>query len=519
MTQQHQKKEDNLSNLLTGLGTEIDKSEYSVVVPGLAMGVRQLEILYANNGMARRIVDRLVDDATRVTWNLKGSDQSFDWKSVKSQLDDLEVMGRLAENWKSARIYGGSLAVLAANDGRPYHEPLDLDKVRVLWGISVVPSVYAIPEDWDPGLGSSAFAEPQSYQMVLPLPTRKSTTKVHASRVIRMDGVSMPMSVLLSGGSNLGSMGWGPSLLQSVWAPLRRLMSALKYAENIMHELSIPIVKMKEFSDQLCGGNVSEVRQAIANLKMMMDSLHLLVVDSEDSVEEFKRSVDGLDKLIDKFVDDGVRQTSYPRTILLGEQPGGINTNAEGEVRAYYDAVEAERGVVLTPALNRILEVLFAVRRNRGEAVPSEWEITYESLMRPDPAKQAEITLKAAQASQILISTGVISPQEARGQLEQMGLVSAAEDLDMQEEETAQESAQAAPDEVQDEEGEEGPIPSAEPVPDDLCSPREAGERWGVPTRSITILIDRGELRYWQVGSRRQVSMADIQELSTSHWS
>ncbi len=58
---------------------------------------------------------------------------------------------------------------------------------------------------------------------------------------------------------------------------------------------------------------------------------------------------------------------------------------------------------------------------------------------------------------------------------------------------------------------------SKDPMPSDLMSPRDAGQRFGVSTRSITRQIELGRLRYWGIGAHKRVSLAEVAELAKSH--
>ena len=96
---------------------------------------------------ATRIVDRMVDDATRVEWSLTGVDKRFDWASVKSQIDDLGGLSQIGDAWRWGRLYGGGLVVLAVDDGQEHH----LFRPRVDRGL----------EDGQGGLGQRAGVDAQ----------------------------------------------------------------------------------------------------------------------------------------------------------------------------------------------------------------------------------------------------------------------------------------------------------------------------------------------------------------------
>jgi phage-related protein (TIGR01555 family) len=165
------------------------------------------------------------------------------------------------------------------------------------------------------------------------------------------------------------------------------------------------------------------MRAVMETIRMSVDNLHVLALDTADDFVEVNRSVAGLKELIDKFVDALVRATPYTRGVLLGESPGGLNANGESETRTYLDWVASQQKVQLTPVLNELLTVLFAVRGNRGEIVPDEWTVNFHPLWQPTAQESADTFLKKAQASQILALNDVISSDEWREALISEGLI------------------------------------------------------------------------------------------------
>ena len=413
---------DSYSNLVTGLGTGWDKSSSTFFTADRILGQTELSTLYEQDAIAARIVDRLVDDATRTEFTLANLDESFDFGSVKSELEDLDALNQVADAWRWGRLYGGGLLIMAINDGRKFDEPLDLSNATKLSALSVVDSTNVQPVGFIPGLGSRAFADAEAYEIIVPFGNEKSR-RIHKSRVIRFDGLRVPTSRMIQNG------GWGPSILQRTWRDIKRLGSALGYGENLLHEISTMVLGIKDLRDMLCGGSggQEQVKQLLETLKWGVDNLHIMALDTEDSFTEIKRGVEGVAGLIDKFVDALVRATSMPRTIILGESPHGLNASSEGEIRGWYDAVAAEQKQQLTPALSRLLTVILAVRANKGEQVPDEWTIEYTSLVQEPPEKEAQTNFLLAQTAQILIQNGVASPDELRQALINRGAIAPLE--------------------------------------------------------------------------------------------
>ncbi len=399
---------DDYANVLTGLGGAYDKSTYGLFVERPQLGFDQLSSVYEQDAVSARIIDRLVDDATREGFEIKGTDEAFDFASVQSQLEDLDALNAIADAWRWSRLYGGALLLLNVNDGQPMDQPLNLDSASKLSSLQVIESPFATPSGFNPGLGARAFRRPETYEITVPFGSNK-VRRVHRSRVIRFDGMRVPPTRMIS------NNGWGPSVLERVFTETSQLGEVMGYTRSVMHDLSILVFKMEGLRDQLCGTaqEQAEVRAVIEALRMSIDNLHAAAVDTNDDIHEMNRNTSGWRDLVLLFIDALVRATNYPRTVLLGEQPAGLNASADSEIRSYFDWVASQQRMKLTPAITRILDIILAIR-SKTETVPGEYTIDYNPLWQPTEKEQAETRFVTAQADQIYILNDVMSPDEVR---------------------------------------------------------------------------------------------------------
>ena len=406
-------KGDDWANAVTKLGTTGDKSYHTQFASSGNLAPEELNDLYKGGGLARRIVDRMPDDAFREGWEIEDPNVEFDVKSLESQLEDLDADTQLGDAWRWARLFGGAIAILAVNDGRKFDEPLDLDNATGIAGLSVVDSRFAIPENYDAGLGSRAFALPTYYTITLPM-GRQLERRIHRSRVIRFDGCKVSPIDLASGN------GWGPSVLQQCYDTMRRLGATRRYGEHIMHHVSLLVLKMPDFRKMMKGTDTDRrtLDSTLDTIKECMDALHMLVFDAVDELDRSETAVlGGIVQVVQRAIDDLVADTDLPRSILLGETPGGINTGENaGETRAWYDHVHAQQRKILTKRINRLLSVLFAIRKNRGETVPDEWTIGYRPLWQLTENEAADVRTKNAAADTAYHTMGAISADEIRTQ-------------------------------------------------------------------------------------------------------
>lgn len=405
---------DAFQNLVSQLGSTKDKSEFGTFTAERWLDSGELEALYEQSATHAMVVDSVVDDGTRGGYfGITGESESFDFSTVLSDMEDNGASEALADGQRWSRLYGGAIVVLNIDDGLPMDEPLNIDKAKSILGAHVIESRYAIPVEFNPGLGARGFRDPKFYNIFLPIGNKDKERKIHRSRVIRFDGVKVAPSRMLQNG------GWGPSVLERPRRALQQLGEAMAYMRNIMHELSIPTIYLDGYREMMAGGaeTKKQMREVLEKLKWNSDNNHNRTMDAKDKVEESTRSVAGIDNVIGRFVEQAVRDTGLARSKFTGEQPsGGLNNNGQTEIDVYHSKVRAAQDTVMTPALNRYLTIDFAIRA-KTEKVPAEWSIEYTPLSLPDEKEQADTRKVNAEADAIYIAGDVMAADEVRARL------------------------------------------------------------------------------------------------------
>ena len=416
---------DDYANAITGLAGAKDKSSYGYVLERPKLQTETLSVLYEQDAMSARIVDRLVDDATREGFTLTGTDEAFDFASVQSELEDLDALNGIADAWRWSRLYGGAILIMVVNDGQTMDMPLNLDTATKLSSLQVVEAPFVNPSGFNPGLGARAFRRPSHYDITVPFGSN-AIRKVHRSRTIRFDGMRVAPTRMIQ------NNGWGPSILERVYTEISQLGEVMGYARSIMHDISIQVYKLEGLREALCGSaqDQQDIKGVMEALRMSVDNLHVLALDKNDEYSEVNRNVSGLDLLLNQFIDGLTRATDYPRPVLLGETPSGLNASGDSTMRSYFDWVASQQGLKLTPVLTELLNVLFAVRKNNNEDVPEEFTIDFNPLWQPTATEKADTTLKNSQSDQIYMLNGVTSADEVRARLISEGVLSPLESPD-----------------------------------------------------------------------------------------
>lgn len=544
-----------------------------------------LDALYEQNALVARAVDLEADDAFREGWELvdvvtsDGSQPDLD--HVYARCDELLVDAALMQARKWSKLYGGSLVVLPVHDKRPPDTPARPEG-GLLFPLRVVPAEDALPLTTDADFSSPTYLETLDY---LVSGIASDSVRVHHSRVIPFEAISLPPRTLLENNRD----GWGPSIIERLYDELGRDGAAASHAVSMMYVSSILWMATDGFKlEYQTKGGPEAISKRLAAMRRNLDAFGVLNLDAKDTIGSLSLSVTGAHELIDRMRDRLASVAEQPKEILFNESPAGLNAGElSGPQEIWFAKVAAAQKRIFAPALDRILEVLFA-----AEGIPIvSWRIKWRPLWTRSETAEADRRLKQAQADAIYATqiaavssdevrqarfidgtvneievkpeaeappldlSGAIIPAEVEAELplvaetamngaqiaSMMGIVekvvagliprdaaigvigAAFPTLRGQEDRIlgsagigvapAALAAPAAPEEP----SVEAVTESTEPPPADLISPRDAAAQYGVPTRTITRAIERGDLPYWGLGAHRRVSAEAVAQLATRH--
>lgn len=503
---------DSWSNPNTSLGSIKDKSVGLTFSRRDRLSRETLEAAYEQNPIVARVVDRLVDDAFRNGWELCDLDApDVDPAELMSKLDDLRVNQQLARAARWSRKYGGALVAMPVLDSGDADDPLYVERLagKRMLPLQAVSAHDARPLETDVGFLSPTYGKTLLYQVQ---GLAGSSVDVHHSRVIKFEPIELPPHALLNAG--YGSTGWGPSVVDRLWDALGKHGASMQHAIGMMYISSLLYMQIDGYRDKVVSNGGPEImRDHAAAMRQALDAYGVLMLDGRDKVGNLTLTTAGAHELIDRARDYLAAAADMPREILFNESPAGLNAGQlSGPQELWFAKVSAFQEEVLTPALDRVLEIAFACW-----GVPAtSWRIAWKPLWVRSDEAQAALALQLAQADAIYLDKAVISPEEVRKHRFEDGKTTPVE-LEPAVEYALDLSGEEVEAYEQSEVDEAGPAPSADPAPGDLVSPREAASTFSVPTRTITRQIQLGTLRYWGLGSHKRVSLADVHKLARGH--
>lgn len=402
---------DGWANVLTGVGSVLGRrGRGSYEWQGNPrLGEAILEELYHSDAYAARICEAVPKHALRRGFTVKVGDVGLETK-VNSAITALRVAPRLREAWTWARLFGGGAVVLGCDDGRDPSRPLDTTALRqVLWTVSVT-SRELWPETWELNPLSPRFGEPVIYRL-----TRigggggMDTSRIHHSRVVRFEGLPTTRS------RRITLKGWGESYLQRAYDLLLEWNGAHTAVTDLVQQASVGVFKMKDLMTMVGSDPEGLLKKRMEAMDMARSVARSILLDAEG--ESYERvevgALTGLPDLLDRYSLRLAGALEMPVSILLGRAPAGLNATGESDMRAWYDAVDVERQMVLKPAIARIVKLVLLSQAGPTSAQePAGWSIDFPPLWEMTPKETAELRKIVADTDGVYLDRGVTTPEE-----------------------------------------------------------------------------------------------------------
>lgn len=386
---------DTLVNVVTGMGTERDKS-IATMFQFESMDQAQLDAAYRGDWIARKIVDIPADDATR-QWRSWQADKS-DIAAIENLERSLKIQRQVKQALLRGRLYGGGALVLGVDQGKAEDE-LRVDRIRkgdLKW-IHVV-NRYDLsigPIEWN--VDSPYYGQPQYYTRTA---IGQSSLKIHPSRVIRFLGNEI-LDLKLANG-------WGDSVLQVVADAVRAAGTVTNVTAQLVQESKNDIVKIPEMSERIKNADYEErLRKRFALANLMRSAYSILLIDKEEEWNRLQANFAGLPDVLRMYMLIASGAADIPATRMLGQSPQGLSSTGESDIRNYYDRVSDEQRNEIQPAITPLDEILI---RSALGARPDDIFYEWNSLWQLTDKEKMELEKNKADIYKIDVDSGLMDP-------------------------------------------------------------------------------------------------------------
>jgi len=384
---------------------------------GLTANTELLTTTYREFWIATKIIDTPAEDVVRAWYTLTGDFPQEDLADLKRLEARHDVKGELMDAISSARLYGGSLALMVIRgEAGKLEKPLDPDRLPpdCFQGLLVLDRAQITPSmELETNLDDPDYGLPMYY--TVDVEDGSGPMKIHHSRVLRFVGRRLPRS------ETVRENYWGASELEHLWEELQKRSATAANIAQLVFQANITTLKMGDFGDRL-GMGTKETQESLRNLiaeeNRFRTSYGLQLLSKEDSMENLTYSFGGLAEVYEAFMMDIAGAAEIPATKLFGRSPQGMNATGEADLRNYYERISALQERMLRPALERLLPVMVI---SCWGFLPEDLGFIFNPIAEEPPEKIAELTEKLSAPVIEAFRAGMITAESAVEELKARG--------------------------------------------------------------------------------------------------
>lgn len=398
---------DMFTNSAKGLGGRNGSYPCNRWTPRPCLDQWTLEQLYGQAAIIARIVDREPDDCTREGFTVNELSVD-DQERLDDWLTEHDYLGKVADAARWGNLFGGGAVFMQIEDGRDWSEPVNRNDIFAIRNLHVFERHELSANDWDQDLGSSNLGLPRTYR----LSVTAGNDIIHADRLLTFDGVRVTRQM------RIRNQGWGGSVVDQVWEQFEQWCVTHAYLAESVTQHSQGVLKLKNLAKAMKQGNSKSVQKRLRSLLRGLSAIGDLVLDADgEDYTVHTRSVTGFKEALEAFTAGLVAATPQPRSILMGETPGGLNNGeAAGDWKAWTSFCGAKQTTKYTPPTRKFLDYLLRSTLSPVRDIPRRIVLNWNPLFEPDPLVEAQIHASNATARAADITSGVVSPDEARRQ-------------------------------------------------------------------------------------------------------
>ena len=360
----------------------------------------------------RHISETMAREMTRKWGELTSTgngDKSAKIEIITQRMKDLDVQGKLKTAAVHDGLFGRGHIYLdidnSFSDDVINQTPLKVTPNAIRKGAKFslrnVEPIWTYPNDYDSHNPMSPdFYKPRSWFVM--------GKNVHKTRLLTFVGRELPDLLKPAYGFS------GLSRTQMAIPYVQNWLRTRQSVSDMLHSFSTMVLNTN-MGAVLQGGGVDGLITRAQLYNQTRDNRGLMMVDKDtEELTNVSAPMSGLDHLQAQSQEQMASVSAIPLVKLLGVTPSGLNASSDGEIRVFYDTIEAEQAALLRNNLVTIIEIIQIIEFG---AIDDGITWKFNPLWQLDEAGEAAVRKTDADTDIELIDAGVISPLEARQRL------------------------------------------------------------------------------------------------------
>lgn len=410
---------DGLKNIVTALGTSRSRNAGVAVTGRRQLQLAELDSLQ-QEPLVWTIAHELPSDAlTEVS--ITGVDELEELEGV---LDELDWLAVALEACAKARHYGGAAVWVVTDPEEDQSTPLDLSRVQRVRRL-VVMDRFELTRASETG-GTWLEVDPYSPDYLKPVIYRYTpaqggsaeTLRIHASRLIRFYGEAIPARIESSYDY------WAAPVIEGVYRQLTQEAMAREGGSEALYEVGAKKLLVGNLAEILTNPKgVDMLQEYMTTQQSAFSMLRAWLVGDGFDVTPHTTSFAGWAEVYDRLAQALATAARMPVTKLFGQAPGGLSTDDASAMRNWGARVGSYQRHVLTPATNRLVEIILRSSDGpTGGVEPEKWRVHWAPYEVPSEAEETATLKTKSEALAILVANGAIGPDEMRNSIKGMGV-------------------------------------------------------------------------------------------------
>jgi len=397
-----------------GIGTDTVASGASYTLNPITRQRSQLEWMYRGSWLVGQAVDSVAEDMTRAGVDFTSAIPPDDLATLQGGIDRRGIWSAIEELIKWGRLYGGAIAVHMV-DGQDLATPLLPDRTAkgqykglfTLDRWNVIPSFEDLVQDPGPDTG-----KPRFYDVMVSAPAFRGQ-RIHHSRVIRYEGISLPYW------QRVAEYGWGLSIVERLYDRLVAFDSTTQGAAQLVYKAHLRTVKVDKLRDILAEGGPAEAAlvKMFQMIRQMQSNEGLTLIDGADEFETHSYTFAGMSDVLLQFAQQLSGALQIPLVRLFGQSPAGLNATGESDIRFYYDTIQAQQESRLRPGFATVVDQSY--RSEFGRPPPDDLSFTFNPLWQMSETEKATIAVGVTNAVTQAFEAGIVDQPTAMRELRQ----------------------------------------------------------------------------------------------------
>lgn len=391
---------DSWFNPFTGFGTGRDKTTHSNFEGNFRLSDMLLTDLYNHDDIARKVVAIVPDEMFREGFRLETEDPQCA-EAVTERADLLDLDTQFADGIRWARLYGGAVMMIGADDGGPADSPLIPERVRSVDFLDIFDRRRAWPWRYYQDPRHPRFGRPDVYCLQS---LTGAIAYVHETRLVIFRGAHTDDYTRRTLNN------WDYSILQVNYEAIQHFNEIFRAARIMMTDASQGVFTMKGLLGMIAGGMREQLQTRAVMLDMGRSVARSIFLDAEagEKFEKVPTQFAGVGDQLTQAAKRLAAATGIPVIILMGETPSGLNASGDANVRLWYDTIHAQQEKTVIPHLRRIYRLIGNSLGYRGV----KYDVIAKPLWQETPKEKAERRKIVADTDHIYLQDDVFTPEE-----------------------------------------------------------------------------------------------------------